>query len=184
MERNEDRDAVKRVLDGDTEAYRTLVARHQERIFYLGLKFFRNPADAEDFAQDVFVRAFEKLGTYAGSAPFSAWLYRLAYNLAVNQYRVNTRVREFEELEDEGFETEGEYTGPEEALLRKEHARTVSEAVRRLPEKYMVLIKMHFFDGLSYPDISEILEVPINTIKSYVHRAKKQLREALEVHWG
>ena len=86
-----DKDLVRRVLAGDREAYRGIVDRHKTRIYFLGVKFFHSPENAEDFTQEVFLKAYEKLRTYRGVSPFSAWLYRLAFNLAVNQYHVAKR---------------------------------------------------------------------------------------------
>jgi len=82
----DDNELVRRVLDGDLAAYRTIVERHQGRLFYIGLKFLHSNEDAEDFAQEAFLRAYERLGSYRGSGSFSAWLYRVAFNLAVNRY--------------------------------------------------------------------------------------------------
>jgi RNA polymerase sigma-70 factor (ECF subfamily) len=168
---------VAQVLEGDVEAYRLIVERHQVRIFYLGLKFLRRPEDAEDFAQEVFLRAFAKLASFQGSVPFSAWLYRIAFNLAVNRYHLKKRafleVHTAELQPDPGI-------SPEQKVLREELADWVRKALARIPETYHLLIKMHFFDGLSYPEISKVLQMPVNTIKSYIFRAKELIRQMLQ----
>jgi RNA polymerase sigma-70 factor (ECF subfamily) len=171
---------VQQVLEGEVEAYRYIVERHQARIFYVGLKFLRRPEDAEDFAQEVFLRAYAKLASFQGTVPFSAWLYRIAFNLAVNRYHMKKRsfleVHTAELQPDPGL-------SPEQRVLREELAEWVRKALLKIPETYHVLIKMHFFDGLSYPEISKALEIPVNTIKSYIFRAKELIRQMLK-GWG
>jgi len=173
-----DNDLVRHVLAGKVEAYGELVARHQARVFYLGLKFLRRNEDAEDFAQEVFIRAYEKLSSFQGSVPFAAWLYRIAYNLAVNRYHLKKRqlqaVNTVDILPDSSF-------SPEHHLLSEELAEWVRKSLQKIPETYHVLIRMHFFEGLSYPEISKALEMPVNTIKSYIFRAKELIRQRLRV---
>jgi RNA polymerase sigma-70 factor (ECF subfamily) len=173
-----DNELVRRVLAGEVEAYGELVARHQARVFYLGLKFLRRNEDAEDFAQEVFIRAYEKLSSFQGSVPFAAWLYRIAYNLAVNKYHLKKRqlqaVNTVDILPDLSF-------SPEHHLLAEELSEWVRKSLAKIPEIYHVLIRMHFFEGLSYPEISKTLEMPVNTIKSYIFRAKELIRQRLRV---
>jgi RNA polymerase sigma-70 factor (ECF subfamily) len=173
-----DNELVRRVLAGEVEAYSTIVARHQARVFYLGLKFLRRTEDAEDFAQEAFIRAYEKLSSFQGNVPFAAWLYRIAFNLAVNKYHLKKRqaqaVSSVEILPDSSF-------SPEHRLLSAELAEWVRRTLHKIPDIYHVLIRMHFFEGLSYPEISKSLEMPVNTIKSYIFRAKELLRQKLRV---
>jgi RNA polymerase sigma-70 factor (ECF subfamily) len=172
----DDNTLVVRILQGDVESYRRIVERHQGRIFYLGLRFFRSEHDAEDFAQEVFLRAYEKLALFRGQVPFAAWLYRIAFNLAVNQYHV--RRRNLAEVHTQA-EPADSAPGPETRLVRGEMIDRVRAALRKIPEMYKVVVKMHFFDGLSYPEISRIMKLPVNTIKSHIFRAKEMLRRRL-----
>ena len=173
-----DNDLVRRVLAGEVEAYGTIVARHQARVFYLGLKFLRHSEDAEDFAQEVFIRAYEKLASFQGGVPFAAWLHRIAFNLAVNKYHLKKRqaqpVSTVDLLPDSSY-------SPEHRLLSEELAEWVRKTLHKIPEIYHVLIRMHFFEGLSYPEISRALQMPVNTIKSYIFRAKELIRQRLRV---
>jgi RNA polymerase sigma-70 factor (ECF subfamily) len=173
-----DNELVRRVLAGEVEAYGELVARHQARVFYLGLKFLRRNEDAEDFAQEVFIRAYEKLSSFQGNVPFAAWLYRIAFNLAVNKYHLKKRQAQatgtVDILPDSSF-------SPEHRLVTAELAEWVRRTLHKIPDIYHVLIRMHFFEGLSYPEISRSLEMPVNTIKSYIFRAKELLRQKLRV---
>jgi len=176
VQTDDDNSLVVKVLQGDAQSYRRIVERHQGRVFYLGLRFFHSEHDAEDFAQEVFLRAYEKLSLFQGQVPFAAWLYRIAFNLAVNRYHVHTRERAEVHAEIEPADTS---PGPEAGLLRAETIERVRAALRKIPEAYKVVVKMHFFDGLSYPEISRILRTPVNTIKSHIFRAKQLLRRRL-----
>ena len=178
MAEDKDRVLVGRVLTGDREAYRDIVERHKARIYYLGLKFFHSPEDAEDFAQDVFLKAYDKLSTFRGGSPFSAWLYRLAFNLAVNRYHVVKKRLTTVKL-DEVTDVRAE---PERDLIRKEEKETVVKLLRELPDVYNIVLKMHYYDGLTYKDISRSMGIPLNTVKSHVHRAKKILADKWSRH--
>lgn len=162
------------ILDGDTEAFSLLVRRHRGRVYRLGYSFFHDPDEAEDFTQDVFVKAYLALGSFKGRAKFSTWLLRIAYNTAINK---KTRRREVLPL-DPDYEIPG---GPatEELHLAAETARAVREAMAELPPRQALCIELFFYYDLKYSEISEITGFPVNTIKSHVFRAKRHLRERL-----
>jgi RNA polymerase sigma-70 factor (ECF subfamily) len=168
---------VSLVTGGDRRAFRALVERHQARVFYLGVKFLHNLQDAEDFAQEVFLKAFRKLESFRGQVPFGAWLYRLAFNLAVNEYHVSRR--KLVEVDTDQISLGARDSSPEEAALREETRDEVRGALSTLPDAYQLVIRMHFYDGMSYPEISRASGIPVNTIKSHVFRAKRLIRSRL-----
>jgi RNA polymerase sigma-70 factor, ECF subfamily len=175
-----DNDLVEKVLEGDIGAFRIIVDRNKGKIFYLGLKFFHNNEDAEDFAQDVFLKAFKKLYSFRGEVPFGAWLYRLAFNLAVNKYHFDKlRLTDPGEPPDQEPVLYEKYSGPEKETMYEELRNKINNALARLPEVYAIVIRMHFYDRLTYSDISEITDIPVNTVKSHILRAKKMIRNAL-----
>ncbi|MBU0934025.1 MAG: sigma-70 family RNA polymerase sigma factor [Spirochaetes bacterium] len=169
-----DAEVIARVLDGETDAFALLVRRHQRRILRLGYGFFRNSHEAEDFVQDVFLKAWAGLSGFRGKAAFSTWLTRIAYNTGINAKRVSGR---YEALD---YEPEDDRSlSPEDAHLRKEAGRILRSAMAALPEKYAVCLDLFFFEGLPYAEISQITGYPVNTIKSHVFRAKQELRTSL-----
>lgn len=185
MKDADDGGLVQRVLDGNTNAYRILIDRHKGRVFYCGLKFCRNKPEAEDFAQEVFLRAFRKLDTYRGKGSFSAWIYRIAFNLGVNRFRdskVALEAAREVDREIDSFDT-GEDT-PEELVIKDELKIKIKGAVNNLPDLYALVLKMHFFDGLTYAEIGGILNRPVNTVKSQVSRAKVMIKKQLEGYMG
>jgi RNA polymerase sigma-70 factor (ECF subfamily) len=176
VKRIPDNELVTHILEGQIDSYREIVARHQARIFYMGLKFFHNRHDAEDYAQEVFLKTFEKLRTFKGEVPFSSWLNKIAYNMAVNQYHKRKRADVEVALPCEPRDTS---LSPEIRLLRSELREKVRKVLKKIPDIYKPVINLHFFEGLSYPEISRVLSIPVNTIKSYVFRAKQLLRSRL-----
>ena len=173
----DDNELVLRIAAGDHEAFRSIVERHQARVFYLGLRFLRSMEDAQDYAQEVFLRVYRKIDSFRGQVPFSAWLYRLAFNLAVNGYHVSRR--RLAEASCDGLAVVAREPTPEARLLEAETSEEVRRVLARLPEAYNIVIRMHFFDGMSYPEISRATGLPVNTIKSHVFRAKRMLRKHL-----
>ena len=142
----------------------------------LGLSFFDNTDDCEDFVQDVMLKAYSALGTFRAEAPFAAWLMRIAYNTAINSAK---KRRSYTSLAD-GTEIEYRGDNPEEKHLNECIILSVREAVNSLPDNYRICIDLYFFYDMSYTDIAAVTELPLNTIKSHIFRAKKILREYLK----
>jgi RNA polymerase sigma-70 factor (ECF subfamily) len=177
---------IAEILLGRKELFRILVQRHEQAVYGMGLSFFRNAEDAADFTQEVFLKSFRSLSSFQGRSRFSTWLYRIAYNTAVNGLR---RQRDYLSLameqvpgeEGAAGETDGASSAetPERALLRAAAAEAVREAMKDLPERYRICVDLFFFYDRSYQEIERITGYPVNTIKSHVFRAKKLLREKL-----
>ncbi len=174
-----DREVIARVLDGDTNAFSVLVARYQERVLRLGYAFFKNADEAEDFTQDVFLKAYAGLAGFRGISAFSTWLTRIAYNAGINAKRRNGR---FEPLEAEPADLRT--LSPEEQSLHADSVRVLGEAMKKLPEKYSLCLDLFFYHGMKYQEISEVTGFPVNTVKSHVFRAKQDLRAALDLKGG
>ncbi|MBN2159064.1 MAG: sigma-70 family RNA polymerase sigma factor [Spirochaetes bacterium] len=172
-EQKTDEQIVRQVLLGGIDSFRLIVERYQKKIFGIGMRFFKNRDDSYDFTQEVFIRAYESLKTYAGRAPFRFWLTRIAYNHGINRIgskRIEPDVPE--ELPSGG-------STPETGHVREEIRRVLLKAINDLPERYRICVDFYFFLGLTYGEISEITGYPVNTIKSNVLRAKNMLRGEL-----
>jgi RNA polymerase sigma-70 factor (ECF subfamily) len=173
----DDQLVVARIVSGQKEGFRILVERHEKAVYGLGLSFFRNADDAADFSQEVFLKAFRNLSRFEGRSRFSTWLYKIAYNTAINE--VNRR-REYRSLAEEEPASDGDT--PEREMLRRTVRDAVLEAVKELPERYRICVDLFFFYDRSYQEIERITGFPANTIKSHVFRAKKLLRDKLEIY--
>ncbi len=169
-----DEGIVTLVLEGDRDAFGILIRRYQQRVYRFGRRFFRNDADAEDYVQEVFIRAYQNLSSFRGDARFASWLMKVAWNHGINSIK---RVKSYQSLAEETVEDPS--LTPEQARLAEEAREALREAVRGLPENYAVCIDLYFFFGMKYEDISTVTGFPVNTIKSNVFRGKKLLRSRL-----
>ena len=167
---------VKKSCNGNHNAFKTLVSLYEKRVRVLGLSFFHNAADTDDFVQEVFIKAYVKLPSFHFKARFSTWLMRIAYNTAINA--VNRRkdylpLFETTEISDNAY-------GPEEKALRNALTESVRAAVKELPHRFAVCLDLYFFYDFPYNEISAITGHPVNTVKSHIFRAKKILKQKLE----
>ncbi|MDR2069059.1 MAG: sigma-70 family RNA polymerase sigma factor [Spirochaetaceae bacterium] len=173
----DDQRIVTGIVAGQKDLFRVLVHRHEQAVYGMGLSFFRNAEDAADFTQEVFLKAYHSLPKFEGRSRFSTWLYKIAYNTALNGV---SRRKEYHSLGEE--ELVPDRNTPEQALLRAAAREAVVDAVRELPDKYRICVDLFFFYDRSYQEIELITGHPVNTIKSHVFRAKKLLREKLTAY--
>jgi RNA polymerase sigma-70 factor, ECF subfamily len=166
---------VAQVLDGEIDAFAELVRRHQKRILRIGIGFFKNEEDAADFTQDVMLKAYTALGTFRGASKFSTWLTRIAYNAAINGTK---RKPKYDPLESDPVDAKE--LAPEDRQIQEEAIAALRKAMDELPPKYAVCLDLYFYMGMKYGEISEVTGFPVNTIKSHVFRAKRELRKALD----
>jgi len=171
---DEDRIIVAQIVAGHKELFRLLVNRHERSVFGMGKSFFRNSDDASDFTQEVFLKTYRNLSNFEGRSRFSTWLYRIAYNTAINSM---TRKQDYTSLVEDDLVPDNDT--PERALIRKAARDAVRKAVSGLPERFRLCIDLFFFYDRSYLEIETITGYPVNTIKSHVFRAKHLLREKL-----
>lgn len=162
-------------LSNDTDAFAELVRRHQGKVRGLLLRLTTNRTLADDLGQEVFLRAYKGLVGFEGRSRFSTWLYRIAYNVYLNH---RTRSRELSPL-PEAFETRA--AAPEGRLSASGYdlRRDLQGAVAGLPDRYRSVITLYYLQDVSYPEIAEILDIPLGTVKTHLHRAKRMLRERL-----
>jgi RNA polymerase sigma-70 factor (ECF subfamily) len=171
---DEDRVITAQIVSGQKELFRLLVKRHERAVHGMGMSFFRNTDDASDFTQEVFLKAYRNLPRFEGKSRFSTWLYKIAYNTAINSV---TRKKEYLSLTEDGIVSINDT--PERNLLKGLARDAVLEAITALPERFKVCVDFFFFYDRSYQEIELITGYPVNTIKSHVFRAKKILREKL-----
>lgn len=165
---------VRRAAEGQRAAFAELVRRHQGRVRGLLLRLTKDRALADDLAQEVFIRAFRALVGFEGRSAFGTWLYRIAYNIYLNN---RTRVRRFCELPDDYAHV----AAPESSLSapRSDLRRDLSAAIEALPERYRAVVVLYYLEEVTYPEIADILAVPLGTVKTHLHRAKRMLREIM-----
>lgn len=170
---------ISQIISGQKDLFRLLVRRHERAVHGMGMSFFRNREDAADFTQEVFLKVYCNLSNFEGRSRFSTWLYKIAYNTAINRV---TRNKDYQSLAiEEGKEPLlcNDET-PERIVIRQASKQALLTAMEDLPEKYRICVDLFFFYDRSYLEIEAITGYPVNTIKSHVFRAKKLLREKLD----
>ncbi|ABJ74930.1 RNA polymerase sigma factor [Leptospira borgpetersenii] len=179
----EDWDCIQKVLHGDFNSFEILMNRYQGLIYSQAIKAFRNETEAEDFTQDIFLKAFESLSTFQGRSQFSTWLFVIARNEIIRRYR-----REHPEisgldtllLTESEVEKKNETSSEQETkLLKQEISEKIRSLVESLPELYRKPIMLHYFENMSYKEISQKLNLKMNTLKSYIFRGKEIMRDWL-----
>jgi RNA polymerase sigma-70 factor, ECF subfamily len=165
----EDGAAVKRCLDGEPAAFEVLVGRYQQVMFNVALRMLGNYEDARDAAQNTFVKAYEKLGTYDAERRFFSWIYRILMNECLNLRRRPAT----EPLVD--TETVVSDSSDADTVEAAERKRDVRQAILSLSPAYREVIVLRHFAALSYEQMSEAIGVPTKTVKSRLHTARQQL---------
>jgi RNA polymerase sigma-70 factor (ECF subfamily) len=172
---------IEEALDGDSAAFGQLVRKYQDRLFNALAHMVGCAEEAEDIAQEAFVQAYVKLESFRQDSAFYTWLYRIAFNTAVSRRRkrrIEMSIDQGRELL--GQEPVGDGEAPEERLLREEQAQQVHAALSALNEEHRAILVLREMEGCCYESIAEILEVPVGTVRSRLHRARSQLREQLK----
>ena len=185
-----DQAVVKRVIDGDLDAFSVLVDRYQNRIYSVALNYVINRDDAVDVVQDTFVKAYMKLRTFDSASAFYTWLYRIAVNTAIDFLR-KRRARPTDSLDDEKY-TDAGYepvssdpaADPERVAVASEQGVALRKAIASLSQKLRSVIILHDVEGLSQEEVADVLRVPVGTVKSRVSRARAELRYSLGKQLG
>lgn len=174
-ERRATDDGVRRARAGCDAAFDALYAEHVERVFALCVRMTADERRAEELTQDVFVKAWRRLGTFRGDAAFSTWLYRVTVNTVLDaQKRSGRRPKQLSAVPEETFEDGTSRGGDPAERLRLE------AAIASLPERARTAIVLHGIEGYSYEEVAELMGVAIGTVKSHIHRARALLIERLE----
>src|SRR5215212_9187927 len=182
---------VHRVQRGDKGAFDALVLKYQHKVVKLVMRYVRNPAEAEDIAQEAFIKAYRALPQFRGDSAFYTWLYRIAINTAKNAIVSRDRSPIEYDLDlqnpEESYDVQGRLKDSEtpEALVMTEEIRTtVNTAIDALPEDLRTAIVLRELEGLSYEEIAATMECPVGTVRSRIFRAREaidhRLREVFE----
>lgn len=178
---NEDVRLIDEALAGNTKSFGELVQKYQNRLFNTMFHVVGSREEAEDVVQDAFVQAFVKLGSFQGASAFYTWLYRIAFNLSVSRRRRKRPELSIDVVrETTGNDPLAENGYPTELMERKESVEQVRRALETLQEDHRAILVLREIEGYCYEEISHILDMPIGTVRSRLHRARLQLREELE----
>jgi RNA polymerase sigma-70 factor, ECF subfamily len=180
----DDRDAVRRVQAGDTEAFEPLVEKYKRKVFRLAYQVLRDQEEALDVAQEAFVKAFRALPAFKGDSAFYTWLFRITMNVALDRKRQRaTRVKSLgtDDVTPEEWERTATSTDPdpEDVASGAERRERIRKGLDSLSERHRTIIILSDIEGLQYREIAEVLGIPMGTVMSRLHHARKRLREVL-----
>jgi RNA polymerase sigma-70 factor (ECF subfamily) len=181
-----DQQLVQRVQAGDKAAFNLLVMKYQHRVLKLVSRFVSDAAEAEDVAQEAFLKAYRALASFRGESAFYTWLYRIAINTAKNALVANRRRPvDFDlDLQDpEQYERQARLKDedtPEGVLLTDEIRNVVERAMEQLPEDLRTAIVLRELEGLSYEEIAEAMDCPVGTVRSRIFRAREAIDKKLK----
>ncbi len=172
---------IDRALEGDRDAFTSLVHLHQDRLFASMLQVTGSPEDAEDVVQEAFISAFMKLDSFQQNSQFFTWLYRIAFNSALSKRRrKRAKISLDYWREVNGLEVVDHSAPVDEPLLRRERVTSVRQAMQTLTEEHRSILVLREMNENSYEDIAVILEISIGTVRSRLNRARAQLKLSLE----
>jgi RNA polymerase sigma-70 factor (ECF subfamily) len=176
---------VEQVQRGDRRAFDLLVIRYQQRILKLIMRYVRDPAEAQDVAQEAFIKAYRALPSFRGESAFYTWLYRIAINTAKN-YLVSLQRRPVDydlDLQDpENYKYNAmlrDEETPEGIAMQEELRHAVERAIASLPEELRTAIMLRELDGLSYEEIAQAMDCPVGTVRSRIFRAREAIDQGI-----
>jgi len=178
-----DQHLVKQVLDGDTSAFGTIIKKTEGLVAQIVFKMINNSEDRKDIAQDIYLKTFKKLSGFKFQSKLSTWIGQIAYNTCLN-YLEKKKLIILPKTESEGEALSSETTNTsnnetENLIFQKDLSEILISEIDILPPLYKTLITLYHNEELSYEEIAQITELPEGTVKSYLFRARKSLRESL-----
>jgi len=177
-----EKEIIREILKGNTDKFSYFVEKYENQIFNLCLSIVKNKDDALDLTQEAFLLAYKNLKNFKGKSSFSTWIYRIAYNLSINFVK---RKGEFltildRDEEDLEFQIEDKTSSIWEEIEKEERMKIIEDCLNKLKDSDRVIIELREIENLSYEEISEILSLPIGTIKSRLFRAREHLKNEVE----
>ena len=180
----EERALVTRVINGDMYAFRLLIKQHERLVAHMIGRVVKSEADKEELCQDVFLKVHERLKDFSFQSKLSTWIATIAYRHAINHARKN-KVTFSDIPEEESFTKRfiNEET-PADVVAEADTDKFVSHLVEQLPEQYRTILTLFHVEGMTYPEICDIMSLPEGTVKSYLFRARNLLKEVVKKHLG
>lgn len=177
---------IKSALKGDMQSFEELMYQYEKKVYNVALRVFKNPEDAKDISQDVFIKIYKNLDKFDNKSSFSTWIYRITTNTCIDELR-KRKGKETVSIDNDIEDDEGRFKRefadneptPEEKVISKEGESEIIKSMNTLSDEHRTIIVMRDIEGLSYTEISEIIGVSIGTVKSRISRARLQLKNII-----
>ncbi len=176
----EDRTLVQKVLNGDQLASRILIDQHKRLVIHAVARLIDNDQDREELCQDVFVKVFKSLSSFNFESKLSTWIATIAYRMSINFLKKSKRRMHEEDLDKVSFQVGATDSSFEDI----DYAQFINQLILQMPDNYRSILTLYHLDGFSYPEIVEITGMPEGTVKNYLFRARKKLKELSEPFVG
>lgn len=176
-----DAELVQQVLSGNGNAFRYLVVSHQRLVLHIVGRIVKQPEDVEDICQEVFIKVYRKIKKFRGESRLSTWIATIAYNTSISHVRGKKQKAELLAGDDDRSDLKLDYEYRIENSLEKEEAKAILlQLIEKLPVQYRTVLTLFHLEEFSYKEVEEITCMPEGTIKSYLSRARKLLKDKLE----
>ncbi|WP_422107761.1 RNA polymerase sigma factor [Winogradskyella sp.] len=180
MTTNDDIILINAINNGDTKAYAQLVDRYKDLVYTLALRMLKHREEAEEVAQDTFIKVFKSLHKFKGDSKFSTWIYRVAYNTCLDNIKKNKKHLNNVAIDEYTFNKLDTIDNALDHIISEERSALIKACINKLPEDSSALLTLFYFEELSLEEISKIINVEANTVKVKLFRARKKLAVILE----
>jgi RNA polymerase sigma-70 factor (ECF subfamily) len=184
MNNKDDKYLIKKVIKGDSQAFACLIDKYQNMVFTLALRMLKNNEDAEEVAQDSFLKAYQHLDSFKGNSKFSTWLYQIVYNTCISRLRKKSIPVDSIENVYSNEISDSEYKQAEYLISSKEKHESIKKALNELEPDDSFLLTLFYLEELDHKEISKITELTRDNIKVKIFRARKKLFEILKKNMG
>ena len=176
---------VQQIIDGQVDEFQQIITLYQKLVWHLVSKIVKTESDREDVCQDVFIKVFRNLKSFKFESKLSTWIGRIAYNTAIN-YIQKKKPELYEDISPEGItidSLEGQLESPSDFTGTQNVNEILKEEIMQLPIQYKTIVTLYHLDEMNYAEIAEVTELPIGTVKSHLFRARKLLKDRLELKY-
>jgi RNA polymerase sigma factor (sigma-70 family) len=180
MIKNTDQNLIDRTLQGDTNAFGELVDRYQNFVFTVAIRIVKISEEAEEVAQDSFIKAFDSLSTFRGDSKFSTWLYRIVYHKSLDRVKKNNRHRTYEINEEITDDSLDHIENGLEFMLSEERTKLIKDCIDMLPAEDAAIISLYYFEEQTIREIAKVTDLTEDNIKIKLYRSRKKLFSLLE----
>ena len=180
MTTNDDQSHIDKILSGDTNAFSVLVNRYKDLVFTVALRMMKNREEAEEVAQDTFIKVYSKLAKFKGDSKFSTWIYRVAYNTCLDRLKKNKRAQQTVEINEYTAHQIKTLDNALEHLETEERNATIKHCIDALPSEDSFLLTLFYFEEQSLEEISKIVNLKPNNVKVKLYRSRKKLATILK----
>ncbi len=172
---------IQEVLSGNKDAYAHIINKYKNQLYATILRMTKNPQDAQDLVQEAFIKVYHQLGKFDGKGSFSSWMYRVAINHCMDEFRKKRYKMMQVEINEEKVVNSN---NPEVIFLKNEKNRQLERLIATLPEDERLIILLRYVNDLSYIEISELVQLPLSNVRNKLHRAKKKMRDTVKCGGG